>query len=352
MITSLTAEQEAQIKLYYEQYLKIGLSIQTEDLNAEEFKKDLTSYYALYGYKAPDIQIYDSPHQCQHAVNKINNEKNTYISTWFLGSLDSYWISFYSYLIEVLKLDIDKELKDKFLSYRKWSQQVGFSYLYDTAAFVSLKPIKINLDSQGRLHSDIGKAIEYRDGWGVSAIHGVRVPHWIAAEKDKITVKHIDEEKNAEIRRVMLDFYSIERYIKDSDVKVIDEDTDQYDRPRRLLLKEMEGDESILRVEVTNSSPEFNGDYKKYYLPIDPECRPILIDPLEDKYQKELETMTREDMIRKNYLGESQSLTCHNAVASTFGKYGSQYGLKGQIRQGDVFIEFKDGSNNVNFRES
>ena len=42
--------------------------------------------------------------------------------------------------------------------------------------FVSEKHIKVQLDDDDRLHSDAGLALEYADGWGMYALHGMRIP--------------------------------------------------------------------------------------------------------------------------------------------------------------------------------
>ena len=40
---------------------------------------------------------------------------------------------------------------------------------------------------QGRLHSATGKCIEYRDGWGFYAWHGVRVPEQVILAPETLT---------------------------------------------------------------------------------------------------------------------------------------------------------------------
>ena len=50
---------------------------------------------------------------------------------------------------------------------------------------------------------------------------------------------------------------------------------------------------------------------------------------------------------------KGQELTCHNAAASLVGLRGEDYGLPGQIRQGDVFIQMFTGADTATpFRES
>lgn len=195
-----------------------------------------------------------------------------------------------------------------------------------------------NKDGRGiprpRVHRLDGPFCIWPDGSKLYAVHGVYVPEWVIMEKEKITVESIDTESNAEVRRVLMNFFGVEKYLVSGNYEVLDEDMDQFNRPRRLLRKKVQDDEDIVRVEVTNSSPELDNSYRKYYLPVHPQLKPLL-NTLEETEQS-----------------NAQKMTCHNAVASTFGKYGHEYGIAGQFRQGDVFIEFKDGSNKKGFQES
>ena len=69
-------------------------------------------------------------------------------------------------------------------------------------------------------------------------------------------------------------------------------------------------DEPIVMVEVVNSTPEPDGTRKTYFLHPAPGLRPM----------RTLGDGTVE------VFGDVQEMTCHNAVASTFGRYGHQYG--------------------------
>jgi hypothetical protein len=42
-------------------------------------------------------------------------------------------------------------------------------------AWLVHKPVHLECDEQGRLHSEAGMCVQYRDGWGISARHGVLV---------------------------------------------------------------------------------------------------------------------------------------------------------------------------------
>lgn len=66
--------------------------------------------------------------------------------------------------------------------------------------------------------------------------------------------------------------------------------------------------DQFFAVEVKNGTPEPNGKYRKFVIPVNPDCRP-LPDPRDPRGR----------------LGRPQPLTARNAVASTFGMSGEQY---------------------------
>ena len=101
-------------------------------------------------------------------------------------------------------------------------------------------------------------------------------PDWPSMIEDRstITVARIEAETNAEVRRVMIDLYGSKRYLIDSGATVIQElAPDHYIvglRTARLLRKEVPNDETIIMVDVLNSTPEPDGSVKRYQLRIDP----------------------------------------------------------------------------------
>ena len=115
-----------------------------------------------------------------------------------------------------------------------------------------------------------GRAIEWPDGWGLHVVNGVRVPDWIIERPAEITPAKIDAEANSEVRRVMMERYGLARYLKDGNAKLLNEDRDIYDRPRKLWHKEIPGDEPLVMVEVINSTPEPDGHSKVYTLRVPP----------------------------------------------------------------------------------
>ena len=351
MITSLTEEQKSKFQYYIDKWIKIGLS--TDRVDRPKAEQSIKNLYKLANLKEPKIVWLDDPIQGSQASMKFiqdtSNSSNKEITSsevrsagWsFIGG--SLWPAFSAWA-DFFNVECNIEIDRNYLDL---VENCGYYYCLEDVVFATERPTKINLDSNGSLHNTTGKSIEYYSGWGLYHLHGISVPEWIITNPERITSELIDKESNIEVRREMLNIFGADKYLTEGNYDVLDSDKDQFGRQRRLLVKNNGEDEKIMRVEVINSTIEPDKTYNTYYLPVHHELRPLLKDPDELS-----ENMSEEELIQNNYLGEEQKLTCHNAVASTFGKLGKDYGLDGQIRQGDVFINFTDGTNKLNFRES
>ena len=166
-------------------------------------------------------------------------------------------------------------------------------------AILTERPTFISRDERGRLHCENRAALEYPDGWGVYAWHGVRVSEQLILRPQNITWQQIDQETNAEVRRVMIERYGMDRYLLDGGAAEL-----HRDETGILYRKELSGDEPLVSVRVLNSTPEPDGSIKTYWLRVHPELRP---------------------MLDGGRTGEPQEMTARNAVASTFGMVGADY---------------------------
>ena len=149
-----------------------------------------------------------------------------------------------------------------------------------------------------RLHRADGPALE-SDVEPLYFWHGVLVNAHVIEQPDLITLQEIQGETNAEVRRVLLERFGFDRYLRESNAELLH--TDQFGE---LYRAEVPGDEPLVMVSVLNSTPEPDGHKKRYFLRVDPNCRPLLAD---------------------GTFGRAQALTARNAIASTFGLRGSQY---------------------------
>jgi hypothetical protein len=91
------------------------------------------------------------------------------------------------------------------------------------------------------------------------------VDDFVVERPETITVEQIQKERNAEVRRVLLERYTFPRYIEDSGAKKIHED-----EFGELYRAELDGDEPIVMVRVLNSTAEDDGSRKPYFLRVPP----------------------------------------------------------------------------------
>lgn len=115
-----------------------------------------------------------------------------------------------------------------------------------------------------RLHNDKYAAVE-NDIENLYFWHGVLVPAFVVVRPDWITVKHIETEDNAEVRRVMIERYGQARYLVDAGAISI-----HADDWGTLYRKEIPNDEPMVMVKVVNSTPESDHTFKDYFLRVPP----------------------------------------------------------------------------------
>ena len=155
--------------------------------------------------------------------------------------------------------------------------------LFDTAAYLSDLPIRIQVDAEGRPHSMDGAAIGYANGFGVYCVHGLLVPEDWVLHPERLTPKQVDDEPNAERRSALLMLYGMGRYIADSKSTLVDEVPDDcagYDvkrpsdgriypyglRGARLWRRTNAHGDVIQAVELKNSTVEIGGRRKTFFI--------------------------------------------------------------------------------------
>ena len=74
---------------------------------------------------------------------------------------------------------------------------------------------------QRRLHYEMGPAIEYRDGSGLWFWKGTQVTEQTILRPETFTAEGILSEQNAEVRRIQIERFGMERFIREANAKVI-----------------------------------------------------------------------------------------------------------------------------------
>ncbi|SEN13479.1 DUF6745 domain-containing protein [Nonomuraea pusilla] len=145
------------------------------------------------------------------------------------------------------------------------AQAAGWWWPYERVAVVTARPVELHLDELDRLHRAEGPALRYADGFALHAWHGMPVPAGFGAVMGRLTPARIRQEENAELRRVMLEHFGVDRYLAESGAEPT-----QSDETGTLWRIELPGDEPVVMVEVVNSTPEPDGTRRTYFLRVPP----------------------------------------------------------------------------------
>ena len=180
------------------------------------------------------------------------------------GQHDAEWLAYYDFF---RRIGLTEET-EALLPLMRVSQSFGWWWPFTHAVVLSERPCKLARDAEFRLHCMDGMALEYPDGWGVYAVHGVRVPGRVVMQPESITVEEIEAERNAELRRVLMDQFGPSRYLLESGVTPVH--TDDFGT---LYRKTIPGDEDLVMVKVVDGTPTPDGTYKDYWLRVPPTVR-------------------------------------------------------------------------------
>jgi hypothetical protein len=293
MITELTPDQIAKFPHYAKKWIDIGLN--TDKCDFERSKSAIKTVYKTVDLDAPELYIgpVNNPYEGAVAESVLKQwasesrqfADNDELNSKLLAEVDSicqsgkkiegltianqiygnqeFWLSSYDYF----EKECDIACCSKIDGLRTLSEVCGWWTPMKNIAILQHRPLEINRDESNSIHSTDKAAIKFRGTsmCDVYAVHGVRVTKKII-DRD-FTADDITNEKNVEVRRVMVDFYGQEKYLLDIKAEVLHSDDFG-----TLYRKELEGDEPLMMVEVVNSTAEPDGSFKNYFLRVDPKC--------------------------------------------------------------------------------
>ncbi|TXL87503.1 hypothetical protein OIE71_29170 [Streptomyces sp. NBC_01725] len=144
----------------------------------------------------------------------------------------------------------------------------GWWWPYEKVTVVCERPVELHRDEAGRLDRGDGPALAYPDGFALYAWRGMPVPADFLAELTTLDPTRIRTEENAELRRVMLEYYGYDRYLAESGAEPIGKDETGI-----LWRIALDDDEDVVMVEVVNSTPEPDGTSRTYWLRVPPNTR-------------------------------------------------------------------------------
>jgi hypothetical protein len=305
-IESLTEAQQAAMIAYREEWLRWGRCTDPADRPTAE--RVFRSMYRALGKPEPEVWWFDGPATGSMARALLTNRKDTLrASLWdnlggtlrdnlrgnlywaFWGQHDAAWPVYYAWpdlALRPMYTDRDRERLSWWLDL---ARSCGWWHPYEGIVFACERPSRQAVDGAGRLHAEDGPALLCRDGFGVYAWHGVRVPESVILSPGTITLDTISAETNAEVRRVMIERMGWDRYLAALGVQPVH--SDRYGDLYRTTIDDAE----VGVVVVTNGTPEPDGTFKRYSLLVPPEHQ-----------------------------------TAHAAVASTYGLTAEQYAPVGR----------------------
>ena len=145
------------------------------------------------------------------------------------------------------------------------ARSAGWWWAYDEVAVLTERPAEVHRDNVGRLHRGDGPALAYPDGYALHAWRGMPVPTDLLAELPRLTANRITAEPNAELRRIMLEHYGYERYLREAGARRV-----HHDECGTLWRLTFRDDEPLTMVEVVNATPEPDGEHRVYWLRVPP----------------------------------------------------------------------------------
>ncbi|MEU6631846.1 DUF6745 domain-containing protein [Streptomyces parvus] len=157
---------------------------------------------------------------------------------------------------------------DRLTGLAEVARNAGWWWPYEQAVVITERPDVLHRDEAGRLDHGEGPALAYGDGFALHAWRGMPVPAAFLEELSSLTPERIRAEENAELRRVMLEYYGYDRYLSESGAEPV-----HRDETGILWRIALDGDEDVVMVEVVNSTPEPDGTYRTYWLRVPPATR-------------------------------------------------------------------------------
>jgi len=258
LIEKLTPEQEARFPEFVDKWSAIGINTDpidhaaAEDIIEQIYKKEnlkkphivwckspsqmietavlvnqiagqiqpgtdsVSSDVALLAYES--VRPFQEYKDFQHKFN--SSAKATMKNNCCFGQHDAGWLSFYDYMREVLGLLI-KETEELTCLFQL-AKHTHWWLPTEDICWMSERPLFVHFDDEHRLHCETGSAIKYLDDFQIWSIHGVQVDQQIVESPETQTVEQINSEQNAEIKRIRIERFGWERYLKDTNAEVID----------------------------------------------------------------------------------------------------------------------------------
>lgn len=132
--------------------------------------------------------------------------------------LDAYYQSKHNnklILYDFYENECGLEKNKSFAGMKKVAMNAGYWWACESAVFICERPNIFKTDENNNLHNEDGPAASWSNEYSLYYIHGVEVPALVIEHPEQITVDMIDNESDENVRRIMIERYGTERYLKD-----------------------------------------------------------------------------------------------------------------------------------------
>jgi hypothetical protein len=188
---------------------------------------------------------------------------------------------------------------------------LGYRVEWEDTLYLAPTPL-VTINSRNQFHNDSAPAIRWKGGREFYFFNGVAVNEQIIMRPETLTKEDVINEKNEEVRRVMVEKIGAERFAKMMDFKVVNEDDFG-----ALITTEINGDVYMFAHVLCPSTQ------REYYLQV-PATLEDALKALEGGTGQTWEEWKPEN--EKSIWSKSGNMeTCKQAVAWTFGKSEQDY---------------------------
>jgi hypothetical protein len=172
-------------------------------------------------------QVYDQVNN-QVRAQVINQVDTFYNSGWRISLWDAGWRAYLDAMVRI-GIVLEDRLKKDLESWLTLGRYISYNIPLKGAFIYSKYPVNIYRDSDNNLHNEHGLAIEYEDGWGFYALHGVRLDKELW---DRILSKSMSFEdalniENIEYRRLALEYLDPDSLLEGANAKLIHKGVEQ-----------------------------------------------------------------------------------------------------------------------------
>jgi hypothetical protein len=234
-IEKLTPAQEALMPVYIDKWIKIGTDTnQVDEDTAKSIVRDFRELIKL----TPEVPFMfaENPIEawvlcCLHEQSVPFEKLQETMKSVFAGNRD-YTIpkaslpfndislcstfSFYDYMINVVGVELPKDLEAKYYVWQRTSALWGI-YPLETLTVVCKKPLEVHLNEEKVLHRDGGPALVFggEGDFKVYALNGVSVPEYlVVTPSHQIDINLYNKEQNADVKAEFVRKVGIESFLK------------------------------------------------------------------------------------------------------------------------------------------